>query len=377
MLLCVLAGSVLIAFFISNFLQKQISMPIISLADTARAVSEQKDYSVRAEKHTGDELGFVIDAFNSMLEQIQASHATSLARARKVPARGRHGARPHLDRGRGHRISRGSTKVLAQLRGSADVQRRWARAGSRNLLADDRDTCLATIAESYRLKRYFRLECRIRRADGVYRWLLYQGAPRFQGGEFAGFIGSCVDITDSKEAEAAVRLSELQLRLVTDHASVFICQIDREHRLTFVNRAYALRFGLTPQDIVGRPLLDFIGRDAYLAIRDRLDAAMNGARQEFETELSYATLGRRWIHAVYEPLKGADGSVRAIVCVLSDVTERQRAAKDLERARDEAVKASRAKDEFLAALSTSFGPRLTPCCSSPRTRAPTRISRRR
>ena len=74
-LLGVLAGAVSIAFFLSNFLQRQISQPILNLAETARVVSEKKDYSVRATKRSGDELGFVTEAFNSMLEQIQLSHA--------------------------------------------------------------------------------------------------------------------------------------------------------------------------------------------------------------------------------------------------------------------------------------------------------------
>ena len=138
---------------------------------------------------------------------------------------------------------------------------------------------------SFKQRRYFRIETRLRRHDGEYRWLLNQGAPRYQGGEFAGFIGSCVDITDNKEADAAVRLSELQLRLVTDHASVFLCQIDREHRFTFVNRAYARRYGLEPQDIIGRRLHEIIGLSAYQMIRENLDAALDGERREFEIEL--------------------------------------------------------------------------------------------
>ena len=59
------------AFILSARLQGLISEPILELAQVSRAVSEQKDYSVRAVKRTQDEVGFLIDQFNEMLAQIQ------------------------------------------------------------------------------------------------------------------------------------------------------------------------------------------------------------------------------------------------------------------------------------------------------------------
>lgn len=63
-----LASSV--AYFMSFGLQKIISRPVLDLADVARTVSERKEYSVRAVKRSSDEIGFLIDAFNDMLDQI-------------------------------------------------------------------------------------------------------------------------------------------------------------------------------------------------------------------------------------------------------------------------------------------------------------------
>lgn len=59
------------AYFISSRLQRVVSKPILDLADLAKAVSEQRDYAVRGTKISNDEIGFLIDAFNQMLEQIQ------------------------------------------------------------------------------------------------------------------------------------------------------------------------------------------------------------------------------------------------------------------------------------------------------------------
>jgi signal transduction histidine kinase/ActR/RegA family two-component response regulator len=69
--LLILAGCFFLAFLFSTKLQKVISGPILRLAEVARAVTQQKDYSVRARKGYNDELGALTDTFNEMLGQIE------------------------------------------------------------------------------------------------------------------------------------------------------------------------------------------------------------------------------------------------------------------------------------------------------------------
>ncbi|HLP76055.1 MAG TPA: ATP-binding protein [Candidatus Paceibacterota bacterium] len=71
----VFMASLFVAFILSSRLQRVISDPIRSLARAARAVALEKDYSVRVEKHSSDELGQLIDGFNEMLSQIQQRDA--------------------------------------------------------------------------------------------------------------------------------------------------------------------------------------------------------------------------------------------------------------------------------------------------------------
>lgn len=66
-----LGVSFFFAFLLSRRLQGTIVNPILQLAEKARIVSDEKDYSVRAEKKSNDELGVLTDAFNHMLTQIQ------------------------------------------------------------------------------------------------------------------------------------------------------------------------------------------------------------------------------------------------------------------------------------------------------------------
>jgi signal transduction histidine kinase len=67
----VFLASGIVALLLSSGLQRLISGPILALAGTARAVSERRDYSIRAAKRSSDELGTLVDAFNDMLAQIQ------------------------------------------------------------------------------------------------------------------------------------------------------------------------------------------------------------------------------------------------------------------------------------------------------------------
>ena len=79
----VLTLAVFFAFVLSGRLRRSISDPILGLAETARAVSRENDYSVRAEKYDDDEIGAFTDAFNQMLEQIE-SQSAALADARDL-----------------------------------------------------------------------------------------------------------------------------------------------------------------------------------------------------------------------------------------------------------------------------------------------------
>ena len=73
--LAVLLVCLLVAFGMSYRLQQFISTPVLRLADTARKVSQRKDYSLRAEKLGRDELGYLTDSFNAMLAAIQERDA--------------------------------------------------------------------------------------------------------------------------------------------------------------------------------------------------------------------------------------------------------------------------------------------------------------
>ena len=81
---------------------------------------------------------------------------------------------------------------------------------------EDFQACLDTYQRAFDRHETFQMEYRLRRHDGEYRWLVDIGVPRLDpDGSFAGYIGSCIDVTDRKLAEEA--LATVGRRLIEAH----------------------------------------------------------------------------------------------------------------------------------------------------------------
>jgi PAS domain S-box-containing protein len=148
--------------------------------------------------------------------------------------------------------------------------------------------------------------------------------PIRMGGEVY-VLASVIDVSERKRAETLLRDSDRQLRLITDHAPVYLAHCDRERRYRFVNKAYAERFGLSPQEIVGKPIPEVLGREAYERFRHHVDAVLAGQAPEFDVEIPYPGRGARWMHAAYVPERDEAGAVVGWVAVITDVTRRKQA----------------------------------------------------
>jgi PAS domain S-box-containing protein len=74
---------------------------------------------------------------------------------------------------------------------------------------EDFDTCLKIYTDHFARREIFEMEYRLRRFDGVYRWIFDRGAPYSDAKDnFKGYIGSCIDVTERVEAEDVLKKAQ-------------------------------------------------------------------------------------------------------------------------------------------------------------------------
>jgi PAS domain S-box-containing protein len=92
-----------------------------------------------------------------------------------------------------------------------------------SILDDDREKVLKNFTKDFTARQSHSAEFRMLDATGCVRWCLIEGVPRYQAdGTFAGFVGSCVDITEQKEAEDLLRSKNDELQRINADLDSFI-----------------------------------------------------------------------------------------------------------------------------------------------------------
>ena len=110
---------------------------------------------------------------------------------------------------------------------------------------DDRQRAWDAWQRATRYRDTYALECRLRRADGVYRWWLIRGVPLLgANGEIMKWFGTCTDIEQIKVAEQRLKESEAKFSGIISISADAIISIDEQQRITIFNRGAEQIFGL-------------------------------------------------------------------------------------------------------------------------------------
>ena len=100
-----------------------------------------------------------------------------------------------------------------------EMQQELGNGWSEGVHPNDFDRCLETYVSHFDARKEFRMEYRLRRHDGAYRWIDDTGIPRYaRDGAFLGYIGSCTDIHECRETQSELRGRLLEIARLTRRA---------------------------------------------------------------------------------------------------------------------------------------------------------------
>jgi PAS domain S-box-containing protein len=167
-----------------------------------------------------------------------------------------------------------------------------------------------------------------RDTNGRIRYLSISGVPIFdEMGRFTGYRGTGRDTTEWRRITEALRTSESQLREITDTVPAWITYVDVEQNLRFYNRAYQEAFGLSHEELDGRPLREILGDEMYEIARPRIEEVLRGYPVVYERTQKTARGDMREYVINYFPRYGDgddEGKVVGFYSLANDITELKR-----------------------------------------------------
>jgi PAS domain S-box-containing protein len=203
---------------------------------------------------------------------------------------------------------------------------------------DDFQNCLKTYVEAFDARKPFVMQYRLRRHDGEYRWISDTGVPRYDTDKnFAGYIGSCVDITELRSKEEALREFEERVVLAAEAAHLGVWELDTATNEVWMSDSARALFRFDSNTRIDHATLQDRVHPKDRALRESAVKAAIEAQREYQIEyrvlLPDGTL--RWIGGRGRCVPRPDAKGIRVIGVSIDITPWKQ-AQDLFRMATEA-----------------------------------------
>jgi PAS domain S-box-containing protein len=318
----VMAISFLVAWLLSNYLQKGISRPILALAQTARLISDRRDYTARARKYGEDEVGLLTDAFNHMLDQIHDREAAARESAERL------------------RLALGASQTgtwdwhipANHVEWDDSTHRQFGLEPGefegtfegflRAVHPEDRETVNLAVRNAIQSRQELNVEFRVVWPKGTVHVLTHRGKATYDAqGRAVRMTGVSLEITERKKAEEADAL----VAAIVESSDDAIIGKDLDGKIITWNAGAERMFGYAAQEVLGKSVTLLTSPDRPQEEQSILTRIRAGSPVEHYETVRIRKDGRPVeLSLSVSPIRNREGKVVGVSSISRDITERKR-----------------------------------------------------